>query len=70
MWPLALNRLGRFTKIGSALLIMGISGGALLPLLHGYLTDAISPKMAYAMLLPLFGFILYYATVGYKKSSW
>lgn len=70
MWPLALNRLGRFTKIGSALLIMGISGGALLPLLHGYLTDAINPKMAYAMLLPLFGFILYYATVGYKKSSW
>ncbi|UHG89196.1 sugar MFS transporter [Spirosoma oryzicola] len=70
LWPLALNRLGRFTKIGSALLIMGISGGALLPLVHGYLTDAISPKMAYAMLLPLFGFILYYATVGYKKTSW
>ncbi|GAB3884382.1 sugar MFS transporter [Spirosoma agri] len=70
LWPLALNGLGRFTKIGSALLIMGISGGALLPLLHGYLTDAISPKMAYAMLLPLFGFILYYATVGYKKTSW
>jgi len=70
MWPLALNRLGRFTKIGSALLIMGISGGALLPLLHGYLTDAISPKMAYALLLPLFGFILYYATIGYKKTSW
>ncbi|WP_338876643.1 sugar MFS transporter [Spirosoma sp. SC4-14] len=70
MWPLALNRLGKFTKIGSALLIMGISGGALLPLLHGYLTDAISPKMAYALLLPLFGFILYYATIGYKKTSW
>ncbi|QHV94809.1 sugar MFS transporter [Spirosoma endbachense] len=70
MWPLALNRLGRFTKIGSALLIMGISGGALLPLLHGYLTDTISPKMAYALLLPLFGFILYYATIGYKKTSW
>ena len=70
IWPLALNRLGRFTKIGSALLIMGISGGALLPLLHGYLTDTVSPKMAYALLLPLFGYILYYATMGYKKTSW
>ena len=70
VWPLALNRLGKFTKIGSALLIMGISGGALLPLLHGYLTDTISPKMAYTLLLPLFGFILYYAMSGHKKTDW
>lgn len=70
VWPLALNRLGKFTKIGSALLIMGISGGALLPLLHGYLTDTVSPKMAYALLLPLFGFILYYAVAGHKKTDW
>lgn len=70
VWPLALDRLGKFTKIGSALLIMGISGGALLPLLHGYLTDTISPKMAYALLLPLFGFILYYAVSGHKKTDW
>ncbi|GAB3031497.1 sugar MFS transporter [Spirosoma pulveris] len=70
IWPLALDRLGKFTKIGSALLIMGISGGALLPLLHGYLTDTISAKMAYALLLPLFGYILYYALLGHKKTNW
>lgn len=70
IWPLALNGLGRFTKTGSALLIMGISGGALLPLLHGYITDTVSPKMAYALLLPLFSFILYYAIWGHKKTSW
>lgn len=70
IWPLALNRLGSFTKLGSALLIMGISGGALLPLLHGYITDAYSPKLAYALLLPLFGFILYYAVSGHKKIRW
>ena len=29
IWPLAIDKLGRFTKIGSALLIMGICGGAL-----------------------------------------
>ncbi|MGV3561499.1 sugar MFS transporter [Larkinella arboricola] len=70
LWPLSLNRLGRFTKLGSALLIMGISGGALMPLLHGYLTDTVSPKMAYALILPLLGYILYYATVGSKKTNW
>lgn len=70
VWPLALNRLGRFTKLGSALLIMAIAGGAVLPLLHGYLTDHVSPKMAYALLLPLFGFILYYAVSGHKKTRW
>lgn len=70
VWPLALNRLGRFTKLGSALLIMAISGGAILPLLHGYLTDTVSPKMAYALLLPMFGFILYYAAAGHKKTKW
>ncbi|MFD1139642.1 sugar MFS transporter [Larkinella insperata] len=70
LWPLSLDRLGRFTKLGSALLIMGISGGAMLPLLHGYLTDTVSPKMAYALILPLLGYILYYATVGSKKTNW
>lgn len=70
LWPLALNRLGRFTKIGSALLIMGISGGAILPLVHGYLTDTYNPQIAYALLLPLFGFILYYAVSGHKRNSW
>ncbi|MCY7351912.1 MAG: sugar MFS transporter [Cytophagaceae bacterium] len=70
IWPLALNRLGSFTKLGSALLIMGISGGALLPLLHGYLTDTVSPQLAYALLLPCYLFILYYAISGHKKMAW
>ena len=70
LWPLSLDRLGKFTKLGSALLIMGISGGALLPLLHGYLTDAVSPKLAYALILPLLSYILYYALAGSKKTTW
>ena len=39
VWPLALNGLGKFTKIGSALLIMGISGGAIIAPLYGNLVD-------------------------------
>ncbi|PWH84019.1 glucose/galactose MFS transporter [Algibacter marinivivus] len=39
IWPLALTGLGKFTKTASALLIMSISGGAILPLLYGKLVD-------------------------------
>ncbi len=42
IWPLALADLGRFTKIGSSLLVMGIAGGALIPLLYGRLVDVSS----------------------------
>lgn len=39
IWPLALTGLGKFTKTASALLIMVISGGAIIPLLYGTLVD-------------------------------
>jgi len=66
IWPLAITGLGRFTKTGASLLIMGISGGALLPLLYGYLTDAVNAQQAYWIMVPCYLFILYYATYGYK----
>lgn len=40
VWPLTLNGLGKFTKTASALLIMAISGGAIIPLLYGKLVDS------------------------------
>jgi glucose/galactose transporter len=39
IWPLALTGLGKFTKTASALLIMAISGGAIIPPLYGTLVD-------------------------------
>ena len=39
VWPLALKGLGRFTKTASALLVMAISGGAIIPPLYGRLVD-------------------------------
>lgn len=66
IWPLALAGLGRFTKAGSSLLIMGIAGGALIPLLYGQLADLINPKDAYWILVPCYLFILYYAIGGHK----
>lgn len=40
VWPLTLEGLGKFTKTGSALLIMAISGGAIIPPLYGRLVDS------------------------------
>ncbi|MDN3663883.1 sugar MFS transporter [Algibacter miyuki] len=40
VWPLTLEGLGKFTKTGSALLIMAISGGAIIPPLYGRIVDA------------------------------
>ena len=40
IWPLTLEGLGKFTKTASALLIMAISGGAIIPLLYGSIVDA------------------------------
>jgi fucose permease len=66
IWPLAIAGLGRFTKIGSSLLIMGIAGGALIPLLYGYLTDLLNSRIAYSILIPCYLFIWYYAALGHK----
>lgn len=66
IWPLAINDLGRFTKSGSALLVMGIAGGALIPLLYGSLVDSIGNKTAYLIMIPLYFYILFYAVKGHK----
>jgi fucose permease len=66
IWPLALNGLGRYTKTGSALLIMAIAGGALLPLLYGRLVDGFNAQTAYWILVPAYLLILWYATKGCK----
>jgi glucose/galactose transporter len=69
LWPLALSGLGKFTKKGSSLLIMGIAGGSVIPLLYGRLADLFSPQYAYGILLIIYLFILYYATRGHKVQS-
>lgn len=70
VWPLALHNLGRFLKTGSALLIMAIAGGAILPLLWGKFADLYSSQSAYWVLVPCYVFILFFAWRGYKLKSW
>ena len=70
IWPLALEGLGRHTAAGSALLIMGIAGGALLPMLYGRLSDSLGGQGAYWMMLPSYALVLFYATVGHRIRRW
>ena len=71
LWPLAINGLGKFTKLGSALIIMMISGGALLPLLYGSIADQMgNSQLAYLIMVPCYLFIYYYAKIGHKRKSW
>lgn len=66
IWPLALAGVGRFTKAASSLLVMGIAGGAVIPLLYGALADSWSAREAYWILVPCYLFILYYAVKGHN----
>ncbi|WP_081145381.1 sugar MFS transporter [Niastella vici] len=67
IWPLAIDKLGKFTKTGSALLVMGIAGGAIVPLLYGMLKDKIANHQAFFIcMLPCYLYILYYAMKGHK----
>jgi len=70
IWPLAIHDLGKFIKTGSALLIMAIAGGAILPLIWGYLSDIWTSQQAYWLAVPCYLFIIYYALAGHKIRSW
>jgi FHS family L-fucose permease-like MFS transporter len=66
IWPLAIAGLGKFTKTGSAMLIMAIAGGALLPLAYGKLAVSFNTQVAYWICVPSYLVIMYYAFIGHK----
>ncbi|HEU4790885.1 MAG TPA: sugar MFS transporter [Flavobacterium sp.] len=85
IWPMALQDLGGYTKIGGAMLIMAIIGGAIFPLMYGALADSIDisnqtkilketvksgNQLAYLILLPSYFMILFFAIKGHKYRSW
>ncbi|GAB3506585.1 sugar MFS transporter [Spirosoma knui] len=70
IWPLALSGLGRFTKSGSSLMIMGLCGNAIMPLIYGYFADRFSLQQAYWILLPCYLYLLFYAAYGHKIRRW
>jgi MFS transporter, FHS family, L-fucose permease len=62
IFPLAIRGLGRFTQTGSAFLIMGIAGGAIMPQIYGLLEGSMGYQAAFQIvMLPCYAYILYYA---------
>ncbi|NLO01528.1 MAG: sugar MFS transporter [Bacteroidales bacterium] len=66
VWPIAIADLGKFTKVGSSLLVSGIIGGAFLPLVFGFVAERTSYQIAYLVYLPAYAYIIYYALSGSK----
>ena len=76
IWALSIQKLGKFTKTGSSILVIAIVGGAFLPLIFGFILDAINTsggtataldfQKAYWLFIPCYLFILYYALAGHK----
>jgi FHS family L-fucose permease-like MFS transporter len=70
IWPLSLDRLGSFTKTASALLVMAIVGGAVLPPVYGKISEIIGSKqLSYLIMIPCYLYILYFALRGYKQKE-
>jgi len=70
IWPLALDGLGRFTKLGASIMIIGLCGNAIMPLIYGYLADLYDVRFAYWVLFPCYIYLVYYAAYGHKVRKW
>src|SRR5690625_353758 len=74
IWPLAIDGLGKHIETGSALLIIGIGGGAIIPKIWALwgekmshsLGEAEAYQTAFWILVPCYLFILFYAAYGHK----
>lgn len=72
IFPLGIQGLGKFTKLGSAIMIMGIAGGAIWPLFYATLKDTfhIPFQTAYFIAIVIcYLYILYFAVSGHKVKA-
>lgn len=71
IWPLAIHDLGRWTNLGSAILVMALCGSAIFPLIYASIADAsASLHFAYWILIPASVYMIFYAFVGHKINYW
>jgi FHS family L-fucose permease-like MFS transporter len=68
IWPQALKGLkGKMLNRSSAILIMGVAGGAIMPLAYGGLAQYVNNQYAYIILIPCYLFNLYYSLRGQRQ---
>lgn len=70
IWPLALDGLGKYTKLASAFLVMMIAGGAILNSTYAVIADSVGTQEAYWLVVPMYVYIFWYAAIGHKKKFW
>ena len=71
IWPLAIRKLGKYTNLGSSILVMGLCGNAILPLIYGYVADRSGDlQTGYWVLIPCFLYMIFYAAWGYRIEYW
>ena len=70
IWPLALDGLGRFTKLGASIMIMGLCGNAIMPLFYGHVADLYNVRLAYWVLFPCYLYLVFYAVYGHRIRKW
>lgn len=70
IWPLALDGLGKFTKLGASVMIMGLCGNAIMPLFYGHFADVYDVRTAYWVLFPCYLYLIYYAAYGHRIRRW
>lgn len=69
IFPLGISHLGKFTKTGSAIMVMGIAVGAIWPLLYAFIKDHLHLdfQLSYFItVMPCYLYILYFAIKGHK----
>ncbi len=66
IFALSVKNLGVHTKLGSALLVMSIIGGAIVPAVMGYTSDVSSIQKAFVVPLICYAYVLYFALRGHK----
>ena len=76
IWALTIDRLGKFTKSGASMLVVAIVGGAVVPLVFGFILDILKSagesassenfQTAYRLFIPCYLYILFYAVAGHK----
>lgn len=68
IFTLSINKLGKYTSVGSGAIMIGVLGGALLPLLQGIFADSMGGAWRWTWFIVVLGelYILYYALLGSK----
>ena len=70
IWPLAIKGLGRFTKLGSSIMVMGLCGNAVTPLIYGHMADLYNVRTAYLILIPCYLYLIFFAAYGHTIKNW